>query len=105
LPNARVHWARKAKDAKVARHVAAWFVREAGIRPGDFDVPYSVKVTLGFAPPDKRRRDLDGMLGAMKSSLDGIADAIGVDDSKFEIVIRRDVSVKGGAVHVTLEAA
>ncbi|RTL63549.1 MAG: endodeoxyribonuclease RusA [Hyphomicrobiales bacterium] len=104
-PNSRKHWAVKAKDAKHARQVAAWSVRSAGIRPGDLDIPYRVKVTLGFAPPDKRHRDDDNMLSSCKNFIDGIADAIGIDDSKFEIVIRRDVPVKGGAVHVTLEPA
>jgi crossover junction endodeoxyribonuclease RusA len=40
-------------------------------------------VGLIYAPPDKRRRDTDGMLSACKSYLDGIADHIGLDDSKF----------------------
>jgi Holliday junction resolvase RusA-like endonuclease len=40
-----------------------------------------VKIT--FAAPDRIRRDLDNLHGAMKASLDGIAKALGVDDSRF----------------------
>ena len=36
----------------------------------------------GYAK-DRRRRDEDGMLSSLKSTLDGIADAMGVDDSVF----------------------
>ncbi|HET8635464.1 MAG TPA: hypothetical protein VFL96_01295 [Acidobacteriaceae bacterium] len=42
-----------------------------------------VPVKITFAAPDRRRRDLDGMLGAIKHNLDGIAKALGVDDSRF----------------------
>jgi crossover junction endodeoxyribonuclease RusA len=34
-------------------------------------------------PKDKRHRDYDNLLAASKSMLDGIAHALGVDDSRF----------------------
>jgi hypothetical protein len=40
------------------------------------------------------------MLASIKSGLDGIASAIGVDDSKWEIKISRGDIIKGGAVVV-----
>ena len=103
-PNSRTHWARKAKDAKQCRLTAFAQTKLAGVRKGDFDLPSSLKVTCVFAPPDHRRRDLDGMLSSAKNFLDGISDAIGVDDSKFEIAIRREPPIKGGAVRIELEA-
>lgn len=36
-----------------------------------------------FYAPDKRKRDLDNLLAAMKPSIDGIAQALGIDDSLF----------------------
>lgn len=105
LPNARPHWARKAKAAKQARITAAWCAREAGLRPNDFDIPQRLRVTCIFSPPDHRRRDIDGMLSSAKSFLDGISDAIGVDDSKFDIVLRKGAPTKGGSVRIELEAA
>lgn len=44
-----------------------------------------VKVSLVFYPPDKRKRDWDNMLAACKSGLDGLADAMGVDDRNWEL--------------------
>jgi crossover junction endodeoxyribonuclease RusA len=104
-PNSRKHWAVKARDAKHARQVAGRCVREAGIRPGDFDIPGKLKVTWVFQEPDKRRRDDDNLISSVKAFRDGVADALGIDDSRFETTIRRDAPVKGGAVRVILEAA
>ena len=103
-PNSRTHWARKAKAAKAARQTAGWLAKEAGIRPGDPDIPQALNVTAIFCPPNNHKHDLDGCLSALKSSLDGIADAIGIDDSKWQIAIRKDAPVKGGAVRIELEA-
>lgn len=104
-PNARVHWAVKARKAKNARIVAAWTAKEAGIRHSDHDIPEALKVTAVFSPPDNRRRDEDGMLSSVKSYFDGIADMIGIDDSKWQIAIRKEAPVKGGRVRIELEAA
>ena len=105
LPNSRTHWSKRAHAAKQCRLTAFAMTKLAGIRKGDFDLQQSLKVTCVFAPPDNRRRDLDGMLGSLKSSLDGISDAIGIDDSRFEISIRREAPVPGGAVRIELEQA
>ena len=104
-PNSRVHWARKAKAAKAARQTAGWCAKEAGIRQGDPDIPEALKVTAIFMPPNNHAHDLDGCLSALKSSLDGIADALGTNDSKWQIAIRKDAPVKGGLVRIELEQA
>ena len=44
---------------------------------------------ITFHPPDGRRRDLDGMLAAIKYGLDGVAIAMGVDDYHWSLSIRR----------------
>lgn len=36
-----------------------------------------------FYPPIKRNRDEDNLIASMKAALDGIADALGVDDQRF----------------------
>lgn len=105
-PNARPHWAAKAKAVKKARNDAAWCAREAGIRRGDPDIPQVPKVTAIFSPPDKRPRDLDSMLASLKAAFDGIADAMGVDDSLWEIgAPRRGDPVKHGLVTIEIEEA
>ena len=42
---------------------------------------------ITFYAPDRRKRDVDGMHGAIKHHLDGMAKALGVDDSIFRPVV------------------
>lgn len=99
-PNARVHWAVKARATKTARADAGWAAKAAGVKKIDAG---SLSVTAIFSPPDKRQRDTDGMLSSIKAYFDGIADIIGVDDSKWQISLRREPMVKGGSVRIEIE--
>jgi crossover junction endodeoxyribonuclease RusA len=99
-PNARVHWAKKAKATKAARADAGWAAKAAGV--GKIDAKTLI-VTATFAPPDRRLRDHDGMLSNIKAYLDGIADVTGVDDSQWEIAIRRAAPRRGGNVRIEIE--
>lgn len=99
-PNARVHWAAKARAAKAARMGAAWQAKAVGLRKIDAD---GLNVTAIFSPPDNRHRDADGMLSSIKPDLDGIADVLGVDDSRWNISIRREPPKKHGAVRIEIE--
>jgi crossover junction endodeoxyribonuclease RusA len=64
-----------------------------------------LRVTLRVYPPDKRRRDWDNIIASLKSGLDGIADALGIDDSRFRLSIEMLPEVmKGGRVDVVVEA-
>lgn len=101
-PNARVHWGQKSRASKAARHEAGWAMRrEFKGKPGW----QRVAIEMVFCPPDNRRRDLDNLIASMKPAADGIADAIGVDDSLFQTTYRMGEPVKGGAVLVTVRAA
>ena len=63
----------------------------------------TLALVITFVQPDKRRRDLDGMLSSIKSGLDGLAQALGVDDQYFEpVTIRREYGGKPGMVRVEL---
>ena len=105
-PNARGHWKKRYRMAKACRSLGAGLTLTAGVRRDDPDIPQDLKVTAIFYPPDNRRRDLDGMLSSIKSYLDGIADVIGVDDSKWQLgAPRKEKPVKGGLVRIELEAA
>lgn len=99
-PNARVHWGQRARSAKKARFDAAWSARSAGV--GRMEAT-ALKVTAVFTPPDARRRDADGMLSNIKPYLDGIADVVGVDDSKWTIAIRREPARKPGSVRIEIQ--
>lgn len=57
---------------------------------------YHLKVT--FVAPDGRHRDLDNMLAACKAALDGVAEALGIDDRCFRPVtidVARDSKKEG----------
>lgn len=99
-PNSRPHWAEKAKAAKAARIDAAFIAKASGATQMAAE---RLSVSLLFAPPDNRRRDVDGCLSACKSALDGIADVIKVDDSKWELSIKKVAPVKGGNVRIEIQ--
>lgn len=62
------------------------------------------RITMVFHPPDLRRRDVSNLHAAMKSALDGIAGAMGVDDSNFvEHTQRAGHTVERGRVVVNVE--
>lgn len=67
------------------------------------DAYYLVEIT--FHAPDRRTRDLDGLFSALKSALDGVATALGVNDARFaKYVLARGQPVKGGRVVIELLA-
>jgi crossover junction endodeoxyribonuclease RusA len=100
-PNARVHWAPLAKAKKSAKRTAYYTVQEAGI--GAIDAK-SLSVRYVFYPPSRRLYDQDNIIASLKAYADGIAAAIGVDDSKWQISIApRGPIEKGGMVKVELE--
>ena len=98
-PNSRVHWAAKAKVAKSYRKTAWALSRHARRHLAD-GLP--VKVSIEFCPPDKRGRDLDNCLASLKSGLDGVADALQVNDRDFWLALRWGAPVKGGLVRIEL---
>lgn len=81
-PNARNHWAKTAKFKKSYRQICWALALEAKIRVSkQGDEPIHLGVT--FFPPDRRGRDTDNMFASMKAGLDGIADALKVNDKRF----------------------
>jgi crossover junction endodeoxyribonuclease RusA len=98
-PNAREHWAVTSKHKKLfrARCRAIGMASGVGVLSA---AENAVSVHLTFFPPDKRARDWDNMLAAMKAGLDGLADAMGVDDSKWKLGFDVSDPVKGGIVLV-----
>jgi crossover junction endodeoxyribonuclease RusA len=95
-PNARVHWAAKAKATKNAKIAAHVMTRQA-TRP----VPWP-RVTLewAFHPKTRNAIDLDNIVASCKAYQDGISAALGVDDSLFDTSYRIADPVKGGLVVV-----
>ena len=90
FPNARVHWASKASLVHSTRQRAGIQAAAALLTApeeerlwlnSDAKIPYG----LTIVPPDRRRRDEDNVIASLKSSLDGIAEGLGVNDSRFRL--------------------
>ncbi len=102
-PNARHHWAQLARAKKSARRTAYYTALEAGL--GKIDAS-TINVRVAFYPPDRRPRDTDNMIASCKAYFDGLSEAIGVDDSKWELTISpRGPVERHGMVKVELEWA
>lgn len=82
-PNARVHWSKKHRAAKTQKRDAALLAQAAGYGRIDWPEAGRLCVWVTGYPADRRRRDADNMLASIKHALDGIADVMGVDDSRF----------------------
>lgn len=81
-PNARTHWRAKAQHTRDARNDAFILARKAGWHM--LKLPDGrIHLWLDFYPPDRRRRDDDGLLASMKAARDGLADALRIDDHRF----------------------
>ena len=98
-PNARVHWAVKSPVTKAARLLAYYTTRTAGAAV-EGDKPIALRVV--FHAPDRRHRDRTNAEAACKAYFDGIADALGVNDRRFEPTYAWGEPVRGGAVVVML---
>jgi crossover junction endodeoxyribonuclease RusA len=100
-PNKRVHWSKKARATKRYRADCHLLAMQAGITAPAGEL----LVVMEFVPPDARRRDLDNLLAACKGLLDGIADALKVDDRCFVPQLRMSTeTIKGGQVRVRIES-
>jgi len=97
-PNARSHWTVKSKATKKYRIDAFNSVF------GELEQSDKYQVDITFYPPNNRRRDVDGCLSSIKSGLDGIADRLGIDDSKFCLSINlSETVINDGLVEITIK--
>jgi len=97
-PNQRTHWAKKSKAAAAYRTECFLMTKLSGVMAPEGKVLFDIE----FCPPDRRLRDDDNCLAAIKSGRDGIADALGVDDRRFVTTLRMGEPVKGGCVRVNI---
>jgi len=113
-PNARVHWAKLASIKKTYRLACAAQTREQGAKLNRTKKPIipglpacgfvfaPVLLELEFYKPNRRAMDRDNLLARMKAGLDGVCDALGVDDRIFSVVTIRVSDDIGGFVKVRL---
>ncbi|MDE2468784.1 MAG: hypothetical protein KGL35_08580 [Bradyrhizobium sp.] len=100
-PNSHGHWRPKYEAAKTARSIAATAAYFHGLhRVGWGEGEINVHITA--FPPDRRRRDRDNLLASLKASMDGLADGMQVDDSRFVYhAVKWGEPRKGGEIEVT----
>ena len=79
-PNNRAHWATKAR-AKASARKAAFFATKEAKATAPADGPIALSITA--YPPVTRAHDRDNLMARLKASLDGVAQALGVDDVRF----------------------
>jgi len=97
----RKHWTVYRGPTKAYRETCYWLTHNAGVCAPGGDEPFPVLIT--FYPPDRRRRDDDGMIGAFKAGRDGMADALRVNDHRLRPTYVIGEPCKGGKVVVTVE--
>lgn len=70
------------EEARIQGYKAAKEAMEGWIEPEG-----TIPLSIVFCCPDKRRRDADNLHSALKNQLDGVAAALGVDDSRFRPIL------------------
>jgi crossover junction endodeoxyribonuclease RusA len=85
-PNRRVHWATLARAKRIYRTAWAYEAMLQGAMKMDAE---ALHLTITFYAPTRRAYDLDNALARIKNGLDGLADVLGVDDSRWSLTIRK----------------
>jgi crossover junction endodeoxyribonuclease RusA len=103
-PNGRpAHWAEKARAVKSARKAAWAAALAAGVKSLPVGGRYGLAITV--YPKTRNAIDADNAVSSLKATIDGIADALGVDDRTFDTPsISFGEPVKGGLLSLTLTA-
>jgi crossover junction endodeoxyribonuclease RusA len=97
-----VHWGKLYKLRSDYRENSTWLAKHQ--INGWKHQGGNIKLTLTFEMPDKRKRDADNCLAAAKGALDGLADALFVNDQLFQpILIYRQEGKKPGKLIVDIE--
>lgn len=98
-PNARKHWRAlapiKAKYRQDCRYAA--LAARAGVVTGRHHL------IAEFVPPNARHLDRDNLLARIKSGIDGMADALGINDREFDpVTVTLAGPSKAPCVRITL---
>lgn len=96
------HWGSLYKIKSDYRESSTWLAKS---QLGDWKSNGNpIQLTLAFHMPDKRWRDADNCLAAAKAAIDGLADALMINDRTFNpIVVLRILGEKPGKLVITLE--
>lgn len=99
-PNARLHWAKVMKFKKAYREACYYLTLAEIDRTKKFgDGP--LLVDLEFRKPSRRAMDWDNLIARMKAGLDGVSDALKINDRQFRLSMRVADEI-GGFVKVRI---
>ena len=102
-PNARLHWAKVARAKKQYRQACNSVSKEQLKKYKYTELPEFLVLEMVFIPPDKRNYDRDNLVARMKSGIDGLADAMRINDKRFNTVISTmDQNYLGGFVRIRI---
>lgn len=79
------HWATVEGAKSMAREGATDAAKQAASAFSDDGK--DIAMSIVFVAPDGHHRDLDNCLAAAKPQIDGIADALGVNDKRFRPIL------------------
>lgn len=97
-PNSRVHHMKLAKAKAMYKEMCFLMAKEQKLQA----LVGSLVISIDFYPPTKRRHDADSALASCKAGIDGIAQAVGIDDSNFRAYRLSMKEQVGGYVVVTI---
>lgn len=99
-PNSRAHWAAKRPRRE---EVPAGLRIRCGRRPGRCQPAGERHHNRDLPPTERAAEDADNLLASIKSGIDGICDALAINDRQFwQITVRFGEVAKGGAVVVEI---
>ena len=104
-PNARKHWAVVARAKKQYRKDCYSVSKEQlkKYKKETENIPERLVLEMTFIPPDRRSYDRDNLVARMKSGIDGLADALKINDKRFNTVISTmDQDYLGGFVRIRI---
>ena len=104
-PNARKHWAVVAKAKREYKKDCLSASREQlkKYRGVYENIPEKLVLEMTFIPPDKRSYDRDNLVARMKAGIDGLSDALRINDKRFNTVISTmDSDYLGGFVRIRI---
>ena len=96
------HWA-QTKALKADAKLTAYLLTKSALAKQSVNIGETVALSITFVRSDKRRIDMDGLLSAAKHLLDGVAQALNIDDYMFNpIKIKRGYDPAGSFMLVEI---
>lgn len=107
-PNSRSHWGAKWRAIKIYRSMTIAHCTKAKVhllRKFILKNGPAINLEIIFNPPSKRSFDLDNCIASFKAGQDGIADALGVDDTHFKPTYAMEYHPNSAGVSVKIQQA